>query len=218
MAGPVRTSVPAWYPSDAPRADLTTVGWSAPLDEPYRCVGGPPVFRFDAPSALLRDAPEGAPRAPPNAHRGATARAPRRDVPAPAPASPGAFDPGTRARDALRERAALSDVALARCRAGQRYEDAARLRRGGAAALRDAEAPPRAPRALGARGLAPLAIGDPGGRRGERRGDERSAPGAVPTRRRHRRTPVPRLPPPPPSAGDLSRDAREETVSPRTRR
>ena len=55
MAGPVRTSVPAWYPSDAPRADLTTVGWSAPLDEPYSCVGGPPVFRFDAPSALLRD-------------------------------------------------------------------------------------------------------------------------------------------------------------------
>ena len=88
MTGPVRTSVPAWYPSDAPRADLTTVGWSAPLDEPYRCVGGPPVFRFDAPSALLRDAPEGAPRAPPNAHRGATVRAPRRDVPAPAPAPP----------------------------------------------------------------------------------------------------------------------------------
>ena len=162
MAGPVRTSVPAWYPSDAPRADLTTVGWSAPLDEPYRCVGGPPVFRFDAPSALLRDAPEGAPRARAVSRRAAVRRRRR---------PPGRGSP-----------------------------------------------PPRAPRALGARGLAPLAIGDPGGRRGERRGDERSAPGAVPTRRRHRRTPVPRFPPPPPSAGDLSRDAREETVSPRTRR
>ena len=206
MAGPVRTSVPAWYPSDAPRADLTTVGWSAPLDEPYRCVGGPPVFRFDAPSALLRDAPEGAPRAPPNAHRGATARAPRRDVPAPAPASPGAFDPGTRARDALRERAALSDVALARCRAGQRYEDAARLRRGGAAALRDAEAPPRARRARSARAASPPSrSATPGGAEANaaETNARRPAPfrpaGDIAGRRFH--VFLPRRPPPGTSAG-----------------
>ena len=206
MAGPVRTSVPAWYPSDAPRADLTTVGWSAPLDEPYRCVGGPPVFRFDAPSALLRDAPEGAPRAPPNAHRGATARAPRRDVPAPAPASPGAFDPGTRARDALRERAALSDVALARCRAGQRYEDATRLRRGAAAALRDAEASPRARRARSARAASPPSrSATPGGAEANaaETNARRPAPfrpaGDIAGRRFH--VFLPRRPPPGTSAG-----------------
>ena len=149
LCGPlVRSNVEPWYRDVGPRADIRSVGWSSALNEPYRCIGGPPEFHFAHPRSLLREGGGDGSR-PKHARSPSSRPSPAPDVRAArAESTARAKAPPTLlARAELRERAKLSAVALARCRVGASFDDTIALQRLAPAPDADRTAPSTPPSA-----------------------------------------------------------------------